>query len=143
MESINNFARFATKVFFYASIAFFLFAMVLMTNFIVASITYRKKEIGILRSIGARSLDVVKIFIWETVTLACLSYVVTIIALYAVAFIVNSYAMGSIGILISPVIITLRQPLLLIVIIVLIALLSAIVPILKIAAQRPIDAIKK
>lgn len=143
VESINNFARFATKVFFYASIAFFLFAMVLMTNFIVASITYRKKEIGILRSIGARSLDVVKIFIWETMTLACLSYVVTIIALYAVAFIVNSYAMGSIGILISPVIVTLRQPLLLIVIVVLIALLSAIVPILKIAAQRPIDAIKK
>lgn len=143
VESIDSFAKFATKVFFYASIAFFVFAVALLMNFIVVSITYRKKEIGILRSIGARSMDVVKIFIWETVTLAFISYVVTIIALYVMAFLVNRFAMESVGILISPIITTWRQPLLLIVIVSLIALLSSLIPILKIAAQRPIDAIKK
>lgn len=143
VENINNFAQFATKVFFYASIAFFVFAVALLMNFIVVSITYRKKEIGILRSIGARSLDVVKIFIWETVTLALISYVVTMVVLYVTAFMVNNFAMDTVGILISPIIITWRQPLLLIGIVSLIALLSSLVPILKIAAQRPIDAIKK
>ena len=73
MESIDSFAKFATKVFFYASIAFFVFAVALLMNFIVVSITYRKKEIGILRSIGARSMDVVKIFIWDAPSISAAS----------------------------------------------------------------------
>ena len=57
----------------YASIALFIFAAVLMMNFIIVSISYRKKDIGILRAIGARSTDVLKIFIWEGVMLAVIS----------------------------------------------------------------------
>ena len=114
-----------------------------MMNFIVVSITYRRKDIGILRSIGARSVDVIKIFIWEALVLAVIAYIVTLIFLFVISFLVNQYAMETVGIVISPVIITLRQPLLLIVIVLLIALISGAVPILRIARQRPIDAIKK
>lgn len=143
VQSIKSFAEFATKVFFIASIAFFIFAAVLMMNFIVVSITYRRKDIGILRSIGARSVDVIKIFIWEALVLAVIAYIVTLISLFVISFLVNQYAMETVGIVISPVIITLRQPLLLIVIVLLIAFISGAVPILRIARQRPIDAIKK
>ena len=143
VQSIKSFAEFATKVFFIASIAFFIFAAVLMMNFIVVSITYRRKDIGILRSIGARSVDVIKIFIWEALVLAVIAYIVTLIFLFVISFLVNQYAMETVGIVISPVIITLRQPLLLIVIVLLIAFISGAVPILRIARQRPIDAIKK
>lgn len=143
VQSIKSFAEFATKVFFIASIAFFIFAAVLMMNFIVVSITYRRKDIGILRSIGARSVDVIKIFIWEALVLAVIAYIVTLIFLFVISFLVNHYAMETVGIVISPVIITLRQPLLLIVIVLLIAFISGAVPILRIARQRPIDAIKK
>lgn len=143
VESIKEFAEFATKVFFCASIAFFIFAAVLMMNFIVVSITYRRKDIGILRSIGARSIDVIKIFIWEALVLAAISYLVTLVFLYGVGFFVNQFAMDTVGILISPIIITLRQPLLLIIIVLLVAFVSGALPILRIAKQRPIDAIKK
>lgn len=143
VQQIKNFAEFATKVFFYASIAFFCFAAILMMNFIVVSISYRKKEIGILRSIGARSMDVVKIFVWEAIILAAISYVVTLIGLYGLSALVNDFARETVGILISPVIITLRQPLLLILIVFVIAFIASFIPILKIAKQRPIDAIKK
>lgn len=143
VESIKEFAEFATKVFFCASIAFFIFAAVLMMNFIVVSITYRRKDIGILRSIGARSIDVIKIFIWEALVLAAISYLVTLVFLYGVGFFVNRFAMDTVGILISPIIITLRQPLLLIIIVLLVAFVSGALPILRIAKQRPIDAIKK
>ena len=143
VKNIKAFAEFATQVFFWASIAFFCFAAILMMNFIVVSISYRKKEIGILRSIGARSMDVVKIFVWEALILAMISYLVTIVTLYGLSAFVNHFAMDTIGIIISPVIITLRQPLLLIIIVFAIAFIASFIPILKIARQRPIDAIKK
>ena len=143
VKSIKDFASFATKVFFYASIALFIFAAVLMMNFIIVSISYRKKDIGILRAIGARSTDVLKIFIWEGVMLAAISYVITMIGLQLVTLITNNFAKDEIGVLISPVIITLRQPLLMLVIVAVVTFIACILPVTSIARQRPIDAIKK
>lgn len=143
VKSIKDFARFATRVFFYASIALFIFAAVLMMNFIIVSISYRKKDIGILRAIGARSTDVLKIFIWEGVMLAVISYVITMIGLQLVSLITNTFAKEEIGVLISPVIITLRQPLLMLVIVAVVTFIACIIPVARIARQRPIDAIKK
>lgn len=143
VQTVKTLTNFVTKVFFFASIAFFIFAAILMSNFIVLSINYRKKEIGILRSIGARSIDVVKIFIWEALILALISYVVTIVVLFLMCNLVNGYAHATIGWMISPLIITMRQPLLLIAIVLVIAGAASFVPILRISRQRPIDAIKK
>lgn len=143
VKTIKSMTDFVTKVFFVASIAFFIFAAVLMMNFIISSINYRKKEIGILRSIGARSIDVVKIFIWETLILAIISYLITIVALFILSMLVNGFAHTTIGWMISPIIITMRQPVLLIAIVLMIAAIACFVPILRIAKQRPIDAIKK
>ena len=143
VKSIQSFASFATRVFFYASIALFIFAAVLMMNFIIVSISYRKKDIGILRAIGARSMDVLKIFIWEGVMLAAISYVITMVGLQIVTMITNNFAKEEIGVLISPVIITLRQPLLMLVIVAVVTFIACIIPVTRIARQRPIDAIKK
>ena len=115
----------------------------LMMNFIIVSISYRKKDIGILRAIGARSTDVLKIFIWEGVMLAVISYVITMIGLQLVSLITNTFAKEEIGVLISPVIITLRQPLLMLVIVAAVTFIACILPVTRIARQRPIDAIKK
>ena len=132
---INNFT--------YLAIPLFIFAAVLMMNFIIVSISYRKKDIGILRAIGARSTDVLKIFIWEGVMLAAISYVITMIGLQLVTLITNNFAKDEIGVLISPVIITLRQPLLMLVIVAVVTFIACILPVTRIARQRPIDAIKK
>ena len=52
------------------------FAALLLFSFISASINAKKKEIGILRAVGARGIDVFKIFIVEgiAVTLLCLVF---------------------------------------------------------------------
>lgn len=143
VRNVKQIAEFMTKVFFYVSIAFFIFAALLMMNFIIVSISYRKKDIGILRAIGARSTDVLKIFIWEGVLLAIISYVVTMIGLVGITFFVNNLAKEQVGILISPIIVTLRQPLLMLVIVALVTFIACVFPVTKIARQRPIDAIKK
>lgn len=143
VSMIADFASFATKVFLYASIAFFVFATMLMMNFIIVSISYRKKEIGILRAIGARSVDVLKIFIWEGITLAIIAYVITLGGLTGIAMMTNNFAAGEINLLISPVIVTLRQPIILLVTVVIVTAIACFVPVFKVARQKPIDAIKK
>ena len=75
--------------------------------------------------------------------LAAISYVITMIGLQLVTLITNNLAKDEIGVLISPVIITLRQPLLMLVIVAVVTFIACILPVTRIARQRPIDAIKK
>jgi ABC-type antimicrobial peptide transport system permease subunit len=60
-------------VFSIATVVFGAFAMLMLFNFITVSIQTKKKEIGILRAVGARRIDVFKIFITEAlfITLTC------------------------------------------------------------------------
>ena len=46
----------------YGTIFFFIFSVIILMNFITNSIKYRKKEIGILRAIGCKRMDILKIF---------------------------------------------------------------------------------
>ena len=54
----------------YVGIVFAIFAALLLYNFITISILHNQREIGILRAIGVRSLDVMKIFISESLIIA-------------------------------------------------------------------------
>lgn len=46
------------KILLYVGIGVFVFAVILFMTYISASISYKKREIGILRAVGARSSDV-------------------------------------------------------------------------------------
>lgn len=71
---INELIEMMRSVFFGMWVVFTIFAALLLFNFISVSITAKKREIGILRAIGARSVDVFKIFLSESfvVTAVCL-----------------------------------------------------------------------
>lgn len=60
-------------VFSIATVVFGVFAMLMLFNFITVSIQSKSKEIGILRAVGARRIDVFKIFISEAlfITITC------------------------------------------------------------------------
>lgn len=129
------------KFAFYASLVFFVFAILLIMNFIFTSITYRKKEIGILRAIGARNIDVLKIFLWEGFLIATISGVLASIGTKVVSVILNNYIQTHMGILIEPFQVTIRQYGLLLGTVFLIVLVASIFPIIKIARMKPMDAI--
>ncbi|MDE7100549.1 MAG: ABC transporter permease, partial [Anaeroplasmataceae bacterium] len=65
-------------VFLISGLVLALFAFLLMFNFISVSITTKKKEIGILRAIGARALDVYKIFMSESLIIAFICMLISI-----------------------------------------------------------------
>ena len=62
-EDLKTLANTAT----YGAYVCGIFALLLIANFIISSIRQRKQEIGILRSCGARPLDVIKIFLSEVI----------------------------------------------------------------------------
>lgn len=77
------------------SAVFTMFAFILFLNFIYVSITYSKKEIGILKALGTKNKDAIAIFALESLLLAIISFIISnIILIILFAFLNNSYNEG-------------------------------------------------
>ncbi len=76
--------------FLIAGLVLALFAFLLMFNFISASITAKKKEIGILRAIGARTLDVFKIFLSEAMIIALICFIISTAGAFGACILLNT-----------------------------------------------------
>ena len=127
----------------YASIILIIFSTFLISNFIVTSIIYRKKEIGTLRSLGARSIDVIKIFLWEGIVMAFISSIITSILLIVVSSILNNIIMSETSLILTPFIIGIRQFMVIFLLVFIVVIISSVIPIRKISKMKPIDAILK
>ena len=84
-------------IFLFVGLGMAVFAMLLLFNFISASITNKKKEIGILRAVGARSSDVFKIFFSESAIIACICFVLSMAASFGLCYVLNNIYAASIG----------------------------------------------
>lgn len=128
---------------FYVGIVFLIFTITLISNFIATSIEYRKKDIGILRAMGARSVDAIKIFIWEGLFIALVSATISSILLVFISKYLNVVMISSSISTVSPFIIGKSQLLMIYLLVFIVVIVSSVIPIRKISLLRPIDAIKK
>ena len=71
---------------------FLLFTLLLFINYITTSISYAKKEIGILRSLGTSEKDVRKIFTCESLLLSLGSYILFLGGYLLTVFVINTYS---------------------------------------------------
>ncbi len=122
-------------IFFYTSIGISFFAGLMLMNFIGISIADKKKTIGILRAIGAKSADVFKIFFSEGIILASIIFVLSFTAVIAISVIINNILMMSV------IIPTIVQALIMIALVFGIMTIATLFPMRKIANKKPIDAI--
>lgn len=126
----------------YAGIVFIVFTAFLIVNFMFNSISYRKKEIGVLRALGSRSLDVMKIFLWEAFGLSLISGTIASILLVVVSNFMNSYIMTKLaGMLTTPFIVGIRQFAVIYLLVFVVTFISSILPLARISRMKPIDAI--
>lgn len=66
------------------------FAALMLLNFISVSISAKRKDIGILRAVGARGSDVFKIFFAEALIIALICFVIATVGAFVVCNILNA-----------------------------------------------------
>ena len=143
---VNSMIRTITtlkKISSYIAIVLVIFTVTLLSNFMFSSISYRKQEIGILRGLGARSIDIVKIFLWEGIVLATISFILSSIVLVIVTNLLNDVILAGTDLFLTPFIIGIRQFMVMLLIVYLIIFISSLIPIIKCSKMKPINAILK
>ena len=123
------------------SLIFVLFAILLFSNFIGTSISYSKKEIGILRALGARNKDTLKIFAYESIIIGLISWIISIIGWNFACDILNESMFGNMyyslnGIIKSPLV-----PIGMFIFTIILSLVITFISVSRVNKIKPIDAI--
>ncbi len=142
LDSVNEGLKIFAKIFMYIGIGFAVFASLMLANFIGTSIAYKKQEIGILRAIGSRSNDVFRIFFSESFIIAMINFVISAVGVCVITNVINGLFRSEMGILVTVLSFGPRQVILLFVVSIAVAFLASFIPVKKIAAKKPIDAIR-
>lgn len=127
------------KVFYIVSGVLAIFVMLLLYNFISMSVVNKKKEIGILRAIGARGQDVASIFIFEALIIGLIILVIAIPSVIILGDVLQAELLDAINAKIISF--GIRQVFTMSGLTLLILVLSSLLPVLKISKKKPIDAI--
>ena len=140
LQMIDDTVEDLSKVFLYVGLGFALFAILLFSNFISVSISQKKREIGILRAVGARSADVFKIFFSESFVIAAICVVLSAVACFFACSAINTslaeglgasilvFGVPSIAALIGSALLT--------------AIIATFLPVNNAAKKKPVDSIR-
>lgn len=141
-ETFSNAVESIADVFVYVGLGFAVFAALMMMSFITMTINHKKREIGILRAIGARKLDVFKIFFNESLIMAVVNFVFAVILTIVAIILLNNLIGGGLGMSIVLLSFGIRQAALIAGVSLLVAVLASALPVRKISKLKPIDAIQ-
>lgn len=118
------------------AVLFCVFAALLQINFLMVSLDRKKIEFGILRALGARQQDISIICLTESLLIAMIDFIIATLAVCITCIAINR--LYSCALLIPGVL----QIGALLLLCFGVAMLSAVVPAVRISRQRPIDVIR-
>ena len=139
---LNSTVALLSAIFLYAGIGVAIFAASLLFNFISVSIADKKREIGILRAVGAKSSDVFKIFLSESMLIVAVCSLASIIITAVISVVVNAKISAALGLTFSPFAFGILSVLMIIGIAVITALISTILPVWFFSKKKPVDTIR-
>ncbi len=140
MEIVNELITIVRPAFTMLGISMAIFATMLFSVFIGNSISYKKREIGILRAIGARRQDVFRIFMSESGMIALVNGILVFLLVTVVTSILNRLVMfGALNIALFHF--GIRQMLLVIAMSFGFAFLATILPVWLFARKNPVEII--
>ena len=140
LEAVDYTVKQLSTAFLYVGLVLAVFAMLLFSNFISVSISNKIKEIGILRAVGARSIDVFKIFFSESFVIALICIIISTIATIIACNVINLllateigasimvFGFGSFAVLVGIAIVT--------------AVIATFLPVYNAAKKKPVDSIR-
>lgn len=142
LSTVNSLTSSLKDIFFYMAIGFAFFAAIMFCNFIVTSINNKQHEIGILRAVGARSMDILKIFFNESLVIALINWLLSCLMCYLGVNFFNHYINSEFQVIVTVLDFGMIEILLLLFISLAIAFVSSFLPVYRISRKKPIDAIK-
>ncbi|MDR3318371.1 MAG: ATP-binding cassette domain-containing protein [Clostridiales bacterium] len=125
-----------------ASVVLFLFVAALIFNFISSGISDKSREIGILRSLGARGKDTALIFLVQGAIIAAVDIVLASILSVAGVLVVNASLTSNFTTVLSVLSLNPLSFLYTALSCIFIILVSSLIPLAKLIRLRPIDVIK-
>lgn len=137
---IDEFVDILSSVFLYSGIFLCIFALLLFSNFISISISNKTKEIGILRAIGARSVDVFKIFFSESIFIAVICLVLSIIFSIVICNLLNNLLAYSIGV--SVFVFGILSLMVMVLLGLITTFIATYIPVRKAAKRKPVESIR-
>ena len=139
---VNDLLEGLSSVFLWVGLGLAVFAGLLMMNYIATTISYKKREIGILRAVGARSVDVFGIFFNESSIIAFINFVLASVSTYVTVYYINQMLRDKYNITLTILNFGIRQIGLIFLIALGVAALASAIPVFNIARKKPIDAIR-
>lgn len=142
VKSVNKTVKSFSVVFVSAGVVFMVFSALQLLNFIAASVTGKKKEIGILRAIGARKSDVFKIFLAESAVIAGVCFVLACVGTLICTEVLNMMLGTRFGIAASVFVFGPLQMLLMAGIAAFVASAGTFLPVYVNAVRKPVEIIR-
>jgi len=127
---------------FYIGLLFAVFSSILLYGYISIMINHREKDIGILRALGAKSTDVMKIFVLESLLIGLASFIFASVGGFIVNFVINHILVSNYDLIITVLNFGIVQIVIIFSISILVSLLSSLIPLYRLSLKKPIDVIK-
>ena len=141
LDGFSDMIESMAKILLWVGVALAAFAGLMLMNFISTSITYKKREIGVLRAIGARSKDVFSIFFAESFVICMINFILATIGCIIVCNIINTSIVAGLGTSLTLMMFGIPQVLLLLGVSMGVAFISTFLPVYRFAKKNPIDSI--
>ena len=143
LEAMDETFDTLAALFRYIAIGMAAFAALMFWNFISGSISQKKKEIGIMRALGARGRDVFLIFFTESFIVAASCFLLGSLLTFGMSLAGNMVIRDTIGILLSLLTFTPRQAILICLLSFAVAVIGSSLPIWRIAKKKPVEVIRE
>lgn len=130
------------KVFYYVSLGIGVFAMFMFGNYLINSIMARKKEIGVLRAIGATSRDIFRICLFEGMILFAVIFPISSLISSIAGIVINSMVKSRLNIMIPISVFGIRQVALILAVSLAVTLVVSFIGSLIVSKRKPIDALR-
>ena len=141
LEQIDSIYTFLAKYINIITLVFALFTILLFSNFIYISITYSKKQIGILRALGTNKSDIIRIFLYESIIVGIISYIISIILWFISINLLNNSLFGDKTYILNGIVTNPLVPILMFIYTIVISIIITFISLSKITKIKPIDAI--
>lgn len=142
VEMANGYAELLSTVFLWVGVVFAVFAALLLFNFVSMSISNKRKEIGILRAVGARGVDVFKIFFAESGIIVGICTLLSLVGTVVTCAVLNTVLRTQIGISISLFVFGILSVVMMIAIALVVAFVSTFLPVFFASRKKPVESIR-